>query len=98
MSWRTFLSRTRIEAICARGDQPCASGNFKKSRTRGDTHILLGSLLVFLAVGCNEARVEQPEAKATAEQEKETSRGWRKRALRGLFSDAIRGWLGFSDA
>jgi len=70
MSWPRFLSRTRIEAICARGDQPCASGNFKKSRTRWNTHILLGSLLVFLAVGCNEARVEQPAPKATAEQGK----------------------------
>ena len=70
MSWPSFLSRTRIEAICARGDQPCAPENVKKSRTRGNSLILLGSLLVFLAVGCNEARVEQPAAKATAEQEK----------------------------
>ena len=71
MSWPRFLSRTRIEAICARGDQPCASENFNKSRTRGNIHIFLGSLLVFLAVGCNEARVEQPEAKGRAEQEKQ---------------------------
>ncbi len=70
MSWPRFLSRTRIEVICTRGDQPCASGNFKKSRTRGNIHILLGSLLVFLAVGCNEAGVEQPVPKPTAEQEK----------------------------
>ena len=71
MSWPSVLSRTRMQAISARGDRPRASGNFKKSRTRWDTHILLGSLLVFLAVGCNEARVEQPEAKARAEQEKQ---------------------------
>ncbi|HJU04252.1 MAG TPA: efflux RND transporter periplasmic adaptor subunit [Nitrospiraceae bacterium] len=37
------------------------------SRTRIEA---IGSLLVFLTVGCNEARVEQPAAKATAEQEK----------------------------
>lgn len=70
MSWPRFLSRKRIEAICARGDQPCASEHFKKSRTRGNIHVFLGSLLVFLAVGCNEARVEQPAPKPTVEQEK----------------------------
>ncbi len=69
MSWPRFLSRTRIDAICARGHQPSVSENFKKSRTRGNIHVVLGSLLVFLTVGCNEARVEQAP-KATAEQEK----------------------------
>ena len=70
MSWPGFLSRTRIEVICTRGSRSCVSGNFKKSRTRGNIHIFLGSLLVFLAVGCNEAGVEQPVPKPTAEQEK----------------------------
>ena len=42
----------------------------KQSRISMNAGILLGSLLVSLALGCNDSRVEQPTRKATAEQER----------------------------
>jgi len=46
------------------------SGRTKQSRIRANARILLGSLLVSLALGCNDRHVEQPTRKATAEQER----------------------------
>ncbi|MBY0248518.1 MAG: efflux RND transporter periplasmic adaptor subunit [Nitrospiraceae bacterium] len=42
----------------------------KQSGISSNAGILLGSLLVSLALGCNDSRVEQPARKSTAEQER----------------------------
>ncbi|MGE0470590.1 MAG: efflux RND transporter periplasmic adaptor subunit [Nitrospira sp.] len=46
------------------------SGRTKQSGLSSNAGIVLGSLFVSIALGCNDSRVEQPTRKATAEQER----------------------------
>ncbi|MGH7230434.1 MAG: hypothetical protein ACREJU_03640, partial [Nitrospiraceae bacterium] len=63
--------RTGAEAMLMQADPSRHSGYLPIMKSLVSRNILvsLACLLVSLAMGCNEGRVEQPTSKATAEQE-----------------------------